>query len=77
MKRESVFLAGKRRLLLTEQTREQGRFAVSRYLGQVKFAPRLFGVDEADVWRKIQHLCDLYEDALEGEREAAAHEKHI
>ena len=25
-------------------------------------------MDEADVWRKIERLCELYEDALEAER---------
>lgn len=71
MKRESGFLARKQQLLLTDKTQAKDRGAVSRYLGQLKFAPRLFGVDEADVWKKIQRLCELYEDALEEEREKA------
>lgn len=43
--------------------------AVSRYLSKVSFSYRFNGVDEADVWRKIEKLCELYEDALADERE--------
>ncbi|MFR1945918.1 hypothetical protein [Faecalimonas umbilicata] len=34
----------------------------------MKFKKRLFGVDEADVWKKIQELNHLYEEALAWER---------
>lgn len=41
---------------------------ITEYLEQVKFKKRLFGVDEADVWKKIQELNHLYEEALAWER---------
>lgn len=43
--------------------------AVSRYLSTLKFKRATFGgVDEADVWKKLEKLCELYEDALYTER---------
>lgn len=53
---------------LTEQTQSRQLWAISKFLGEIKFRKRLFGVDEADVWRKIERLCELYEDALTAER---------
>ena len=46
----------------------QHHWAVSKFLGGMKFRKRLFGVDEADVLRKMEKLCELYEYALEAER---------
>ena len=43
-------------------------YAISKYLKELKFSPRIMGVDEADVWKKIEKLCELYEDALTAER---------
>lgn len=43
------------------------------WLEQVKFKKILFGgVDEADVWKKIGELTELYEKALIAERAKAA-----
>ncbi|MCF0123442.1 MAG: hypothetical protein HUJ67_04960 [Ruminiclostridium sp.] len=43
--------------------------AISAWLEQVRFKRRLFGgVDEADVWKKLQELNELYEAALLAER---------
>ena len=59
----------------TNQTQAAGKaaekelYAISAYLKKLKFAPRVMGVDEADVWKKIEKLCELYEDALIVERE--------
>lgn len=42
---------------------------VTGYLKKLRFKRRAFGgVDEADVWRKIEKLNGLYEDALRAER---------
>ncbi|MDO5123134.1 MAG: hypothetical protein Q4D44_00525 [Eubacteriales bacterium] len=42
---------------------------VTGYLKKLRFKRRVFGgVDEADVWRKIEKLNGLYEDALRAER---------
>lgn len=39
------------------------------YLKKVRFKHRLFGgVDEVDVWKKIERLNELYEAALRAER---------
>lgn len=65
--KKSKAAAGQEKVV--EQTLSREHRAVSKWLSQVEFAPRLFGVDEADVWRKIERLCELYEDALEAERE--------
>lgn len=35
---------------------------------QLKFKKKLFGVDEADVWKKIQELNHMYEESLKWER---------
>lgn len=53
---------------LVQDTMSKKHRAVSRYLSTVKFQPSLLGVDPADVWRKIEKLCELYEDALDAER---------
>lgn len=48
-------------------SREQARIAA--WLKRTKFKKRLFGgVDEADVWRKLEELNRLYEDAVLAER---------
>lgn len=45
------------------------RQAAAAYLGKLRFKRRVFGgVDEADVWRKIEKLNGLYEEALRAER---------
>lgn len=41
---------------------------IVKYLQQVKFKKKLFGVDEADVWKKIQELNHMYEESLQWER---------
>lgn len=41
---------------------------IVKYLQQLKFKKKLFGVDEADVWKKIQELNHMYEESLKWER---------
>ena len=41
---------------------------IAKYLKKLHFKPRLFGVDQADVWKKIEELNGLYETALLAER---------
>lgn len=57
---------------LADNAQNQKLYAISQYLEKVKFAPRMMGVDEADVWRKLEKLCELYEDALTAERMKSA-----
>lgn len=45
------------------------RRAIIEMLVKLRFRRRLFGgVDEADVWRKLEDLNRLYEEALKAER---------
>lgn len=64
--------ANETRQNLSQQACDEKLYAISRYLDQVKFSPRMMGVDEADVWRKLEKLCELYEDALTAERMKSA-----
>ena len=41
---------------------------IQKWLKQVRFKKTLFGVDEADLWKKIGELNILYEAALSAER---------
>lgn len=56
---------------LVGETLSNQHRAVSNYLSKLKFSKRAFGVDEADVWRKMEKLCELYEDAIDAERARA------
>lgn len=51
-----------------QQAQTANRWAISKYLEELKFNSRIMGVDEADVWKKIEKLCELYENALTEER---------
>ena len=43
--------------------------SIQKWLKQVRFKKKMFGgVDEADVWKKIAELNELYEAALSAER---------
>lgn len=53
---------------LTQQAKNRELWPIARFLTDMRLRHRLLGVDEADVWRKLQRLCELYEDALEGYR---------
>lgn len=42
---------------------------IAEWLGKVRFRNKFFGgIDEQDVWKKINELNDMYENALEAER---------
>lgn len=41
---------------------------ISPWLAKVKFRKKLFGVDETDVWKKIEELDAMYARALVAER---------
>ncbi len=45
-----------------------GHGKIVRYLKTLHFRPRLFGVDQQDVWKKIETLNAMYEVALSEER---------
>ena len=53
---------------VVEKTQDDELYVISNYLKTLRFAPALMGVDEVDVWKKIEKLCELYADALTAER---------
>ena len=57
---------------ISQQAQAQDQWVISEYLQTLRFTPRLLGVDEADVWKKIEKLCQLYENALTAERGRSA-----
>lgn len=53
---------------VAESAQQKELYVISEYLKTLKFSPRVMGVDEADVWKKIEKLCELYDNALASER---------
>lgn len=51
-----------------EENSWQQENRIVKYLQQLNFKKKLFGVDEADVWKKIQELNHMYEESLKWER---------
>lgn len=43
-------------------------FAVSKFLSTLKFRRSFRGLEEESVWRAMERLVNLYEDALTAER---------
>ena len=57
-----------KRYELYERAHTKEYYAVAKWLSEVSFAPAVLGADQADVWRKIEKLSELYEDAINAER---------
>lgn len=53
---------------MTEDALSREQFLVAKFLAGLHFRPRLWGVDEGEVWRALEKLTALYEDALTVER---------
>lgn len=68
MTQEKTIAVKKAQKNLTEQALSREQFLVSKYLSRLQFKPRLWGVDELEVWRALEKLTQLYEDALTTER---------
>lgn len=58
----------KARKTMTEEALSREQFLVVKFLSGLRFRPKLWGVDEAEVWRALERLTALYEDALTVER---------
>lgn len=58
----------KSRKLPPEQGLSREQLLVSKFLSELRLRPRLWGVDEAGVWKALERLTVLYEDALTVER---------
>lgn len=41
---------------------------IAEFLKTLKFKKKLMGVDEADVWKQLEKLNDLYQAAIAAER---------
>lgn len=50
------------------QPLNQQQEQIISFLQNLHFRPRLFGVDQQDVWKKIEQLNQMYEVALSQER---------
>ena len=53
---------------LAEAALSREEFAVSKFLATVQFRRSLLGLEEEGVWRAMERLVSLYEDALTAER---------
>ena len=56
------------RLELVEQSLSREQLLIAKYIQTVTFPRRLRGVDELAVWKAMEKLIRLYEDALTVER---------
>lgn len=52
----------------SESVLSKEQLVIARWLEKVRFKKALFGVSEADVWKKISELDVLYQQALNAER---------
>lgn len=68
MKEANAAAQRKTQQMLTDRAMSREEFLISRYLGELRFSHRLWGVDELEVWRALEKLTELYEDALTVER---------
>lgn len=54
--------------MLPEQNLSREQLLVSKFLSELRLRPRIWGVDEDQVWKAMERLTLLYEDALTVER---------
>lgn len=68
MRQTNTIASRKAQKGLTEQALSREQFVISKFLGGLTFPQRLWGVDEDAVWRALEKLTVLYEEALTVER---------
>ena len=68
MTRQKTIAFRKARQAMAEQALSREQLLISKFLGSLTFRPRLWGVDEKQVWEALEKLAALYEDALTLER---------
>ena len=61
-------LLGKIQTRMAEQALSREQVLISKYISNLTFRPGFWGVDEEDVWKAMEKLTELYEDALLVER---------
>lgn len=68
MKQQTTIAFQKARKAMAEQALSREQLLISKFLSTLFFRPRLWGVDEKQVWQALEKLTELYEDALTVER---------
>ncbi len=68
MEKINTLLSRKVQTRMTEQALSREQVLISKFIGNLSFRSRLRGVDEEDVWKALEKLTELYEDALLVER---------
>ena len=68
MEKINTLLSWKVQTRMAEQALSREQVLISKFIGNLSFRPRLWGVDEEEVWKALEKLTELYEDALVVER---------
>lgn len=68
MTQHNTIAMRKARQAMAEQALSREQLLISKFLSSLSFRPRLWGVDEKQVWEAMEKLTALYEDALTLER---------
>lgn len=68
MSEQKTMAFQKARRAMEEQALSREQLLISKFLGTLSFGKRLWGADELEVWKAIEKLVQLYEDALTVER---------
>ena len=68
MEKRNRILPGKVQTRMAEQALSREQVLISKFIGNLTFRTKLRGVDEDAVWKALEKLTELYEDALLVER---------
>ena len=68
MTQQTTIAFHKARKAMADQALSREQLLISKFLSTLSFRPRLWGVDEKQVWQALEKLTQLYEDALTVER---------
>lgn len=68
MSEQKTIAYQKARQTMADQALSREQLLISKFLRGLAFRPRLWGVDEKQVWDALEKLTALYEDALTVER---------
>ena len=68
MEKINTLLSRKVQTRMAEQALSREQVLISKFIGNLSFRPKLWGVDEEGAWKALEKLTELYEDALVVER---------
>lgn len=68
MKQINLPLPRKIQTRMADQALSREQILISKYISNLSFRPRFWGIDEDEAWRALERLTELYEDALILER---------